>query len=77
MRYCSRDCQWRDWPSHKPNCASLAALRHRLGQPENRASKRDVSAVSKWLDVWQDMVVAYSVLGMDLKSHPTRLKTHA
>ncbi|KAH9827212.1 hypothetical protein Tdes44962_MAKER03022 [Teratosphaeria destructans] len=32
IRYCSRDCQRRDWPSHKPQCQT-GTVRDRVRTP--------------------------------------------
>jgi len=73
VRYCSRDCQKKSWPTHKRFCSSEAL--DILAQDPALEIVHD--ALSKWIYYWRETLHRWSLWALDLPNHPEdRLSTH-
>lgn len=75
-KYCSRECQRQDWPNHKNNCPLAGQPRLQLQQSNNPVFKDNFETLKRWMRIWQEMVIMYGLVGMDLFRYPDRLNTH-
>ncbi|KAF9525272.1 hypothetical protein CPB83DRAFT_885684 [Crepidotus variabilis] len=76
VRYCSKECQRKAWPTHKRGCIRMGAslLQHRA---ENPAADDLNNRLSKWINFWRSTIFYIAPVALDLPNHgEDRMATH-
>lgn len=77
-RYCSRECQRRDWQTHRVLCHAMADTRRRMAHhPASYGFTHAADVVNRWMKIWNNPVILNGLVGLDLAEHPEHLDTHA
>ncbi|KIP05725.1 hypothetical protein PHLGIDRAFT_486700 [Phlebiopsis gigantea 11061_1 CR5-6] len=81
--YCSKECQVKQWKTHKRYCVAYADIVPPLRDPTNPVEvyNRTVDimfdeAFSKWFMRWWRPLSRMTLAGVDLGKYPERAETH-